>query len=136
MLLNCGVRENSWESLGLQGDPTSLFWRRSFLTVHWKNWSWSWNSNTWPPDAKNWLIWKDPDPGEDGWQEEKGTTEDEMVGCHHWLKGYEFGSTLGVGDGQGGLACCDPWGHRVRHDWATEVNWTDRVYKISILKND
>ena len=77
----------------------------------------------WPPDVKNWLIWKDPDVGKDWRQEEKGTTEDEMVGSHHWLKGHEFEQTLGVGEGQGSLACCSPWGCRVGHDWVTELNW-------------
>ena len=62
----------------------------------------------WPPDAKNWLMWKDLDAGKDWGQEEKGTTEDEMVGWHHWLHGHEFEQALGVGDGQGGLACCSP----------------------------
>ena len=60
----------------------------------------------WPPDGKTWLIWKDPDPGKDWRQEEKGMTEDEMVGWHHWLNGYEFEKALGVGDGQGSLGCC------------------------------
>ena len=76
----------------------------------------------WPPDVKSWLIGKDPDTGKDWRQEEKGTTEDEMVGFHHRLDGHAFGWTLGVGDGQGGLACCSPWRRRVRHDWATELN--------------
>ena len=65
-------------------------------------------------------------PGRDWGQEEKGMTEDEMAGWHHWLDGRESEWTLGVGDGQGGLACCDSWGHKVRHDWATELtelNW-------------
>ena len=61
----------------------------------------------WPPDVKNWLIGKAPDAGRDWRQEEKGTTEDEMAGWHHRLDGHEFESTPGVGDGQGGLACCD-----------------------------
>ena len=64
----------------------------------------------WPPDAKSWLIWKDPDAGKDWGQEEKGMTEDEMVGWHHWLNGHEFEWTPRVGDGQGGLGCCSPWG--------------------------
>ena len=66
----------------------------------------------WPPDAKNWLIAKDPDAGKDWGQEEKGTTEDEIVGWHHWLNGYESEQAPGVGDGQGGLACCSPWGRK------------------------
>ena len=63
-----------------------------------------------PPDAKNWLIGKDPDAGKDWRQEEKGMTEDEMVGWHHQLNGHEFEQTPGVGDGQGRLTCCNPWG--------------------------
>ena len=66
----------------------------------------------WPPDAKSWLFEKDSDT-------EKGMTEDEMVGWHHQLNGHEFEQTLGVGDGQGGLVCCSPWGHRVGQTWAT-----------------
>ena len=66
----------------------------------------------WPPDVKNWLIWKAPDAGKDWRWEEKGMTEDEMVGWHHWLDGHEFEQALGVGDGQGGLVCCCLWGHK------------------------
>ena len=66
----------------------------------------------WPPDAMSWLIWKDPDAGKDRRQEEKGTTEDEMVGWHHWLNGQEFEKTLEDGEEQGSLACCRPWVHR------------------------
>ena len=66
----------------------------------------------WPPNVKNWLIWKDPDAEKDWRQEEKGTTEDEMAWWHHWLDGCESEWTPGVGDGQGGLACCDAWGHK------------------------
>ena len=62
----------------------------------------------WPPDAKNWLIWKDPDAGKD-WRWEKEMTEDEMVGWHYRLYGHEFEQALGIGDGQGRLLCCSPW---------------------------
>ena len=79
----------------------------------------------WPPDAKSWFIWKDPDAGKDWRWEEKGTTEDEMVGWHHWLNGHEFELTAWVGDGQGGLTCCSMGSQRVGHDWATELNWTE-----------
>ena len=66
----------------------------------------------WPPDAKNWLIWKDPDAGK-GWrQEKKDTTEDEMVGWHHWLDGHELEQAPEVSDGWGSLACCSPWGRK------------------------
>ena len=77
----------------------------------------------WPPDVKSWLIVKDPDAGKAWGQEEKGTIEDEMDGWHHRLNGHGFGWTLGVGDGQGGLACFCSWGCRVRYDWVTELNW-------------
>ena len=66
----------------------------------------------WPPDAKNWLIRKDPDAEKDWRQEEKGTTEDEIVGWHHRLNGPEFGQTLGDGEEQGSLVCCSPQGHK------------------------
>ena len=75
----------------------------------------------WAPRAKSWLIGKDSDAGRDWGQEEKGTTEDKMAGWHHWLNGREFEWTPGVGDGQGGLVCCNSWGHRVGHAWATEL---------------
>ena len=64
----------------------------------------------WPPDANNWLIVKDPGVGKDWRQQEKGISEDELVGWHHWLNGHEFEQGPGAGDGQGGLACCSPWG--------------------------
>ena len=66
----------------------------------------------WSPDVKSWLIGKDPDAGKDWGQEEKGTTEDEMVGWHHQLSGHEFEQACRVGDGQGSLACCSPWAHK------------------------
>ena len=66
----------------------------------------------WPPDVKNWLIWKDSDAGKDWRGEERATTEDEMVGWHHRFNGHEFEQAPGVGDGQGSLACCSPWGHK------------------------
>ena len=66
----------------------------------------------WPPDAKSQLIGKDPAAGKNGRQEEKGMTEDEMVGWYHRLDGHEFEQTLGDGEGQGGLVCCSPWGHK------------------------
>ena len=83
----------------------------------------------WPPDVKNWLIGKDTDAGQDWRQEEKGTTEDEMVGWHHWLNRHEFEQGLGVGDrqlgvGDGSLACCSPWGHK-ESDTTEWLNWTE-----------
>ena len=82
----------------------------------------------WSPDAKNWLIGKDPDAGKNWRPEEKGTREGEMAGWHHWLNGHEFEWTPGVGDGQGCLVYCSPWGsQRVRHDWGTELNWSNLI---------
>ena len=78
----------------------------------------------WSPDVKNWLIGKDPDAGKDWGQEEKGTTENEMVGWHHQLDGHESGWTLGVGDGQGGLVCCGSWGCK-ESDMTERLNWTE-----------
>ena len=78
----------------------------------------------WPPDAKSWLIRKDPDSGQDWRQEGKGMTEDEMVGWHHWLNGHEFEQAPGVGDGQGSLACWGPWGYK-ESDMTERLNWTD-----------
>ena len=82
----------------------------------------------WPPDLRNWHVGKDPDAGKD-WRQEKGTTEDEMVGWHHRLNGHEFEQTPGVGDGQGSLACCSPWG-RKESDTTEQLNW------IEVLENE
>ena len=120
--------EGSWESLGQEGEQP----------VNPKgNQSWIFTGRTdakaetpilWPPDIKNWLIWKVPDAGRDWRREEKGMTEDEMVGWHHWLDGHEFEQALGVGDGKGSCPCCSPWGQqRVRYNWVTEPNWTSAL---------
>ena len=123
MLLNCGVGEDSWESLGLQGEPVN----------HKENESWIFigridakaeTSILWPPDVKNWLIGKDSDAGRDWGLEERVMTEDEMAGCHHRLDGHEFEWTPGVGDRQGGLVCCDSWG-RKESDMTEWLNWTE-----------
>ena len=76
----------------------------------------------WPPDAKNWLIRKDPDAGQDWRQDETGMTEDEMVGWHHWFDGLVFEQTPGVDVGQGSLSCCSPWGHK-ESDTTERLNW-------------
>ena len=109
MLLNCGVGEDSLDSLHCReikplhpkGDQSWLFIGRTDAEAE--------VPKLWPPDAKNWLIGKDLDAGEDWGQEEKGTTEDEMVGWHHQLHGYEFEQTLEDTEGQGSLVCCSPW---------------------------
>ena len=83
------------------------------------------------PDAKNWFIWKDPDAGKDWRQEEKGTTEDEMVGWHHWLDGCGFEQAPGDGEGQGSLACCSPWSRKELD--ITELNWLIDGLSLSVL---
>ena len=92
--------------------------------------SWAGTPILWPPDAKIWLIWKDPDAGKDWGQEDKGTMENEMVGWLHQLDGHEFGWTPGVGDGQGCLACCSSWGHK-ESDKTEWLNWTELLTVFS-----
>ena len=108
-----GAGEDYWESLGLN---------KEIQPVHPKeNQSWVFIGETdaeaeapilWPPDVKSWLTGKDPDAWKDWGQEEKGMTEDEMVGWHHQLNGHDFEQTLGDGKGKEILACCSPWGHK------------------------
>ena len=88
-----------------------------------------------PPDAKNWLIGKDHDARKDWGQEEKGMTEDETVEWHHWLHGHEFEQAPGVGDGQGSLAGCIPWGHK-ELDMTERLNWTELNFAWTAGKID
>ena len=130
MLFNCGVGEDSSESLGC----------KEIQPVHPKgNQSWIFIERTdaeaetpivWPPDEKNLLTGKDPDAGKDWRREEKGTTEDEMVGWHHRLTGHEFWVNSRSWWWTGRPGVLQSMGsQRVRHDWVTELNWTDSVYK-------
>ena len=96
-----------------KGDQSWVFFGRTDVEVE--------TPILWPLGAKTWLIGKDPGVGKDWGQQEKGTTEDEMVGWHRWLNGDGFGWTPGVGDGQGGLACCNSWDRK--HNWVPELNW-------------
>ena len=123
MLLNCGVGEDSSESLGpleiqpvhSEGDQPWDFFGRNDAKAE--------APILWPPHAKSWLIGKDSDAGRDWGQEEKGTTEDEMAGWYHGLDGRESEWTPGVGDGQGGLVCCDSG--VAESDTSEQLNWTD-----------
>ena len=119
----CAVGEDSWESLGLQGEKKTANTKG--------NQPWIFIARTdaeapilWSHDVKNWLIGKDPDAGKDWRQEEKETTEDEMVGWHHQLNGHEFEQALGVGDGQGSLVCCSPWVLK-ELNMTERLNWTE-----------
>ena len=87
-----------------------------------------------PPHVKSWLIGKDPDAGRDWGKEEKGTTEDKMAGWHYRLDGHEFEWTLGVGDGQGGLACCGSRGHK-ESDTTEWLNWTEHIVNTQVMLN-
>ena len=89
-----------------------------------KEWCWSWSSSAWATWCEELTHWKRPDAGKDWRQEEKGTTEDEMVGWYHWLDRHEFKQSPGVGDGQGSMACCSPWG-RKESDMPEWLNWSD-----------
>ena len=88
----------------------------------------------WPPDGKNWLIGKDPDAGKDWRQKEKGKTEDEMIRWHHWLDGHAFEQAPGVGDAQGGLVCCSPWGLK-ESDTTEQLNWTELIVDLPCCVN-
>ena len=125
MLLNCGVGEDSWESLGLQGDPTSPFWRRSALGSLGRNDAKAATPVFWPPHVKSWLIGKDSDAGRDWGQEEKGTTEDEMAGWHHWLMDVSLSELRElVMDREAWRACCNSWG-RKELDTTEQLIWSD-----------
>ena len=119
-----GLSPGLGRSLGLQGNPTSQFWRRFLWDFFGENDAEAETPVLWPPHAKSWLIGKDSDAGRDWEEEEKGMTEDEMAGWHHWLNGSESEWTLGVGDGQGGLACCGSWGLK-ESDTTERLNWTE-----------
>ena len=98
--------------------------KASILNIHWKDWCWSWSSNILAIWCEGPLTGKDPDAGKDWRQKEKRTSEDEMAEWHHWLNGHKFEQAPGVGDGQGSLACCSPWGCK-ESDTTEWLNWTD-----------
>ena len=131
MLLNCGVGEDSWEFFGLQGDPP-------VNPKENQSWIFIGRANAdaeapilWPLDAKNWLTGKDPDAGKEWRQEEKGMTEDEMVGWHHWLNAHEFEQAPGDGDRPGSPECCSPWGLK-ELNMSKWLHWTTK-YSIYIF---
>ena len=99
-----------------KGDQSWVFFGRTYAKAE--------TPILWPPHVKSWLIGKDPDAGRDWGQEEKGMTENEMVGWHHRLDGHEFEWTPGVGDRQGGLVCCDSWGYK-ESDTTKQLKWTE-----------
>ena len=90
----------------------------------------------WSPNVKNWLIKKNADSGKEWWHEEKGMTEDQMVLSQHRFNRHEFEQASGDGRGQGSLVCCSPWGHRIRHDWATEQQQSNKPPQCSVNKHN
>ena len=133
MRLNCGVGEDSWESLGLQGDPIYPKGNQSWVFIG-RTDAEAETPILCPPHVKSWLIGKDSDAGRDWRQEEKGKTEDETAGWHHGLDGRESEWTPGVGDGQGGLTCFDSWGHK-GSDMTERLNWTELILTSHPLKD-
>ena len=123
MFSSCGAGEDSWESLGLQGDPTSQSYGKLVLNTHWEDWCWSWNSSalaTWFEDLthlKRPWCWERLKAG-------KGMTKDEMAGWHHQLNGHGFEQAPGFGDGQGSVACYSSWGCK-ESDTTERLNWTE-----------
>ena len=131
MVLNYGAGKSSWESLGLQGDQISQSKGIQPWMLIGRTGAEAEAPKLWPPDLKTWFIGKDPNAEKDWRQEEKGTTENEMVGWHHRLSEHEFEQAPGDGEGEGNLACCSPWGHN--QTWLS--NWTVWLFKI-ILKEE
>ena len=107
-------------------------YRKSTLNIHWKDWCWSWSSNTLATQCKDLTHWKRPWCWERLWAGGDGVAEDEKAGWHHQLNGYEFGQTPGVGDGQGSLAWCSPWGHK-ELDTTERLNWTEHIQRVPTL---
>ena len=133
MLLNCGAEEDSWESqdykiklVNPKGNQSWIFIRRTDAEAE--------TPILWLPDAKRQLTGKDADDEKDWGQEEKGMTEDEMVGWYHWLDGHEFEQALGDGEGQGSLACCSPWGHK-KSDMTEQLNNKSIIFQIFMGKS-
>ena len=125
-LIYCGVGEDSWGPLDCKEIKPVNPKRNQYWILIGRTDSEAEAPILWPPDAKNWLIWKDPDAGKDWRQEEKGTRENELVAWHHWLNGHEFEQALEIGDGQGSLECCSPWGCKEsdRTEW---LKWTELI---------
>ena len=96
-----------------------------------KDWCWRWSSNTLATWCEEITHWIKPWWSKDWRQEEKGTTEDEMVGWHQWLDGHEFEQAPGVGDGQGSLVCCSSWGHK-ESDMTGWLNWSKQIPDCTI----
>ena len=143
MLLNCGVGEDPWESLGLQGGPTSPSWRKSVLNIQWKDWCWSWNSSTWATWWEELTHWKRPWC----WERLKVGGEGDKRGWDSWMASLIWWTWVWVGSRSWWWTrrpdVLQSMGlQRVRHDWVTELNWgmyevrSVRKISVSILKKE
>ena len=125
MLLNCGIGEDSWESLGLQGDPTTPSWRKSVLNIHWKKWCWSWNPNTLATGCEELTRWKRPWC----WERLKGRRRRGWQRMR-WLDAITDSMDTSLNKlqelvmGQGSLTWCSPWGDK-KLDMTEQLNWTE-----------
>ena len=132
MLLNCVVGDDSWESLGLQGDPTSSSWRRSVLGVHWKDWCWSWNSTTLATSCEELTHWKRPWC----WEGLGAGGEGDDRGWDSWMASLTWWAWVWVISGSlwwtGSLVCCVSWGHK-ESDTTERLNLTDVTYLTSLI---
>ena len=132
MVLNCGVGQDSWESFGLQGGPTSPSWRKSTLNIHWKDWCWSWNSNMLAPCCEELTHWKRLWC----WEGLEAGGEGDNRGWEGWMASPTRWTWVWVNSGSwwwtGRLGV---WqfmeSRRVRHDRVTELNWMSKFYKIN-----
>ena len=124
--LECPLDCKEFKPVNPKGKPPWIFIGRTYVEAE--------TPILWPQDAKNSLMGKDPDAGKDWRQEKKGTTEDEMVGWHHRLDGQEFEQALGIGDGQGSLVCCSPWGCQ-ESDTTEQLNWTHKEWALIVGLN-
>ena len=130
MLSNCGAGEDSWETLGQLGNQTNLKRNQPWILIG-RTDAEAETPILWQPDGKSRLIGKDPDAGKDWRQEEKGMTEDEMVGWHHQCNGHKLGQTPADGEGQGSLTCWSPWGCKeVDTTWQLNSN-SNNIQNIS-----
>ena len=109
MILSYGFGEDSWASIGQQGDETSQSSRKSILNIHWNYWCWNETPILWPPHAKSLLIRTDSDAGKDEGRRRRGQQRMRWLDCSNW---HEFGQAVGDGEPQGSLACSRPWGHK------------------------
>ena len=124
MLLNCGVGDDPWESPMNSRGLNPINHKGNWIFIE-RTDSKAEAAILWSPDAKRWLIGKDPDAGKDWGLEAKGVREDELLGWHHWLNGHELVQTPGKSEGQGILACCSLWGHK-------ELDMTEQLNNIDM----